>query len=122
MFSERLKELRKEKRITQEQLAAIIGVERSSIGKYEGKSHIIPSDDVKYRIAEYFGVTVDYLMGYSDNPHPHSGNISLTDEESELVTIYRSLNAAGRNMVLHIARVCAGNPDMQKEDGNTVTA
>lgn len=122
MFSERLKELRKEKRITQEQLAAIIGVERSSIGKYEGKSHIIPSDDVKYRIAEYFGVTVDYLMGYSDNPHPHSSDTSLTDDESELLKIYRSLNSAGRNMVLKMARVCIGNPDLQKDDGSSVTA
>jgi len=52
MFAERLKQLRKEKGITQVELAQIIRVERSSVGKYEGKSRIIPSDDVKQRIAE----------------------------------------------------------------------
>ena len=66
MFRERLKQLRKENGITQEQLAGILGVERSSVGKYEGKSRIIPSDDVKQRMAEYFGVSVDYLLGRTD--------------------------------------------------------
>lgn len=63
MFGQRLKELRKKKHITQEQLAAIIGVERSSVGKYEGKSNIIPSTDVLNSLADYFGVSIDYLLG-----------------------------------------------------------
>lgn len=66
MFGERLKLLRKEKGLTQEQLASILQVERSSVGKYEGKTKIIPSDDVKKRIAEYFDVSVDYLLGRTD--------------------------------------------------------
>lgn len=66
MFAERLKELRKERGLTQVQLAQIIQVERSSVGKYEGKSRIIPSDDVKQRIAEYFDVSVDYLLGRTE--------------------------------------------------------
>lgn len=70
MFSDRLKQLRKMHGITQEQLAAIIGVERSSIGKYEGKSQIIPSDDVKTKIADYFNVSTDYLLGRTDFPGP----------------------------------------------------
>lgn len=69
MFGMRLKELRKKKRITQEQLAQIIGVERSSIGKYEGKGQVIPSDDVKTKIAEYFDVSIDYLLGRTDTPN-----------------------------------------------------
>lgn len=66
MFSERLKALRKQKGITQEALAREIKVERSSIGKYEGRSATIPSDDVKKRIAEYFDVSVDYLLGLTE--------------------------------------------------------
>ena len=45
MFKDNLKKLRKEKKITQEELSKIIGVERSSIGKYES-SGVIPSVDV----------------------------------------------------------------------------
>ncbi len=103
MFGERLKELRKEKRITQEKLADIIGVERSSVGKYEGKSKTIPSDDVKYRIAEYFGVSVDYLMGYSDIRNPSELRESLSHIESSLIAAFRSLNEEGQGKLIDYA-------------------
>lgn len=61
-FSERLKDLRKTNKITQEKLATIIGVERSSIGKYESSS-TIPSKETLVKIAQYFNVTTDYLLG-----------------------------------------------------------
>lgn len=60
-FSQRLKELRKREKITQEQLAQIIGVERSSIGKYE--TGTIPSIEILTRIAKYFNVSTDLLLG-----------------------------------------------------------
>lgn len=100
MFAQRLKELRKANSITQEQLAAIIGVERSSVGKYEGKSQIIPSDDVKYKIAEYFGVSVDYLMGYTDSPNPPMQESQLTEAEHKLIDGFRSLNEEGREKLI----------------------
>ena len=103
MFAQRLKALRKANSITQEQLAAIIGVERSSVGKYEGKSHIIPSDDVKYRIAEYFGVSVDYLMGYTDSPNPPMQESQLTEAERKLIDDFRSLNEEGKEKLIDYA-------------------
>lgn len=63
MFKFRLKELRAKHGITQEQLAAIIGVERSSIGKYEGKQSVVPSVEILNKIADYFDVSIDYLLG-----------------------------------------------------------
>lgn len=66
MLNSVLKELRKSKKITQEELAKIIGVERSSIGKYESPSKpVTPSPDIMLKIAEYFNVSVDYLLGNS---------------------------------------------------------
>lgn len=100
MLAQRLKALRKANNITQEQLAAIIGVERSSVGKYEGKSQIIPSDNVKYRIAEYFGVSVDYLMGYTDNPNPPIEESDLTEAERKLIDGFRSLNEEGQEKII----------------------
>lgn len=67
MFKDNLKKLRREKKITQEELSKIIGVERSSIGKYES-SGVIPSVDVLNKIADYFNVSVDYLLGRSNAP------------------------------------------------------
>lgn len=62
MFSEKLKQLRKKNKITQEQLAKMLGLERSSIAKYESKS-IIPSIETLTRITKIFNVSMDYLMG-----------------------------------------------------------
>lgn len=65
-ISEKIKFLRKQKRITQEELAKRISVERSSVGKYE--TGTTPSMEILIKIAKYFGVTVDYLTGNSDVP------------------------------------------------------
>lgn len=67
MFGDILKQLRKSRNLTQQELADIIGVEQSSIGKYEGKDKKIPSDAVKERIADYFGVSIDFLMGRAES-------------------------------------------------------
>lgn len=64
MLALRLKELRKKAGITQEQLAAAIDVERSSVGKYESPTKPVqPSSEVLLKLASYFGVTTDYLLG-----------------------------------------------------------
>lgn len=107
MFAERLKELRKQHGYTQEQLAALIGVERSSIGKYEGKSRIIPSDDVKYKLAELFNVSVDYLLGYSDTPMPYNMESPFTDVEIKLINDFRSLNKQGKEYILQTLAMAA---------------
>ncbi len=69
MFAERLKELRSREKVTQEELAKIIGVERSTVGKYESaKKEVIPSVDVLSRIADFFHVSTDYLLGRTNDP------------------------------------------------------
>lgn len=69
MLNIRLKELRKRNKITQEQLAEIIGVERSSVGKYESPTKpVIPSTDIVNKIADYFEVSTDYLFGREQKP------------------------------------------------------
>lgn len=64
-FAERLKMLRMEYRISQKMLANCIGVTRQAIGNYEkGKREC--GFDVLILLAEMFGVTTDFLIGYSD--------------------------------------------------------
>ena len=121
MFGVRLKALRKERGITQEKLAEIINVDRSSVGKYEGKSKIIPSEEVRQSIADYFGVSVDYLMGKTDIRYPHSTD-DLTDEENELLGIFRSLNRKGKDSILEYARERTEIPSMKEATQSKETA
>ena len=65
-FPERLKELRIEKGLSQEQLSKATGLSRSVIGYWEsGKKH--PTSPAIIALAKYFGVTTDYLLGVTDN-------------------------------------------------------
>lgn len=66
MFSEKLKTLRKQRGITQEQLAKYLNVGTSTIGMYESNVRK-PRYEVLKQIADYFKVTVDYLIDDDDN-------------------------------------------------------
>ena len=60
----RIRELRKENKMTMKQLGEIIGVAESTISQYEtGKRE--PDNEMLLRLAEHFGVTVDFLLGAS---------------------------------------------------------
>jgi len=70
MIGERLLDLRKEAGLTQDDLAAILSVNKHSISSYERNKNE-PPDEIKIQIAEYFGVSVDYLLGVTDDPAPY---------------------------------------------------
>ena len=65
LLGEKIKYLRKEKGIGQNLLAQELGVSNASISYWEtGKQ--IPSAEVVYKIAIYFGVSTDYLLGIKE--------------------------------------------------------
>lgn len=63
----KIKELRKEKNISQLKLAMDLGTNQNTISRYEtGK---VEADYAMLRkLADYFGVSIDYLLGTTDNP------------------------------------------------------
>lgn len=67
-FSETLRELRNKKGLTQDELAHILNVPSSNIRRYESDVHGIPRKERLEQFANYFGVSIDYLLGRSDDP------------------------------------------------------
>lgn len=65
-FANRIALLRKEKDMTQAQLAKTVGASREIISKYE-KDGVMPSIEMAKKIADAFGVTLDYLVGEGSN-------------------------------------------------------
>ena len=63
----RLKALRKSASLSQQALATAMGISQQSINKYENQT-IEPDLDMLKKLASYFDTTVDYLIGYSDDP------------------------------------------------------
>lgn len=74
MIGERLLELRKDADLTQDALAAILCINKHSISAYE-RDKSEPPDAIKIAIARYFNVSVDYLLGLTDNPTPIASSV-----------------------------------------------
>lgn len=66
-FGDRLRSLRKLHNLKAEELAEIVGVKRRIIFLYE-KNDSKPSYEVLIALADYFKVSLDYLVGRSDKP------------------------------------------------------
>lgn len=91
-FSERLKELRKQAHLTQVELASKLGIVQSSYADWErGKKK--PTQDNLVKIAQILNVSVDYLVGNSEEKADELDNIELlfrmnskglTDEEKDI--------------------------------------
>lgn len=69
-FGNRLKQLRLSKKLTQEEVANIINVHRATVGKYETEERF-PDKETLHKLADFFNVSVDYLLGRTDNPNPY---------------------------------------------------
>ncbi len=73
-LANRLKELRKDRGLTQKDLGNILGVGKTTISMYEN-GNSTPNDEIKLKICDYFNVSLDYLIGkssvknYQENPH-----------------------------------------------------
>ncbi|MFB9770124.1 helix-turn-helix domain-containing protein [Lactiplantibacillus modestisalitolerans] len=63
----RIRELRKKRKINQEQLGKILSVSKASISGYENGTRE-PDTKSLMKLAQYFGVTVDYLLGVDATP------------------------------------------------------
>lgn len=94
ILGKRLKELRTLKKLTQTDVANVLGVERSTYGKYEtGDSS--PDYEKLIQLAEFFDVSVDYLLGKTDIPTPietiaaHHDGEEWTEEELEEIERFK---------------------------------
>lgn len=63
----RLKELRAKRRISQVKLALDLNMSQNSISRYETGEREADYDTL-IALADYFGVSIDYLLGRTDNP------------------------------------------------------
>ena len=66
-FAERIKKLRQDRGVSQDAVGQAVGVKRYSVWGYE-KGNNYPEVPVLIALADYFGVSIDYLVGRTDNP------------------------------------------------------
>ena len=91
-FGERLRELREERNIAQKALAAVLGVSPRMVSFYESGAHFLSDESQLCRLADYFGVTTDYLLGRS--------NIRAAGQTERLYTLFMALPDAERKSII----------------------
>lgn len=81
MIGNRIKGLREEKRMSQLELAKALNISNTTLSQYENGLRT-PSDEIKIKIANYFNVSIDYLLGLT--------NIKIFGENLDLPTLFTS--------------------------------
>ncbi|MER0279647.1 helix-turn-helix transcriptional regulator [Clostridioides difficile] len=99
-FSKRLKELRKNKGLTQEQAAKDLKTTKVSIGRYENGSRE-PSIYFLKNVAEYYNVSIDYLLGESSTNH----SFYINNDKKELLDIFDKLDSVSRKRIIKISKM-----------------
>lgn len=103
----RLKELREERNLSQLDVANAIGTSQTNIGRWE-KERNEPSSGYVIKLADFFEVTTDYLLGREDD----FGNVAvntnadLTEDEKKILTTFRSLPPQRRKTFMFFVESC----------------
>ena len=114
MYSLKLREIRKAKKITQGELAMKIGVSERIVGGWERGETGLPLDDA-YRCALALGCTPNDLCGWYDEHPRQEAPASLPPEESELMRNYRACTPQWRSTISMTARAAAGESREEAE-------
>lgn len=103
----RLKELRERLGLTQAEFGQSIGIAKSTYNNYETGIRA-PKSDFWIAVAQKYNVTIDYLMGFSDDPSPVDGQkekpapnegSGLSPAEESLIRLFRLVPEESQAMV-----------------------
>lgn len=114
----RIKQLRENRGLIQEILASELGITQQMLSKYERDVLCIKVDVLK-RIAEYFNVTTDYLLGVSEVKRDLQGQMKVNktlDTYYDLSEIYKGLDEYDQEMVWSIMQTVKKTCEKRKRD------
>lgn len=115
----RIKQLREKRGLIQEILAVELGITQQMLSKYERDVTLIKVDILK-KIAAYFNVTTDYLLGVSDVKRDLNGQMKMNevlDEYYDLLEVYKELDPCDQEMIWSIIQIYAENKEYEKMTG-----
>jgi repressor LexA len=107
-MSQRIKELRKEKCLTLEQVADIVGVGKSTVRKWETGMIANMKRDKIASLAKALGTTPEYLMGWEEKKSPSEPE--LTEGEKTMLELFRLVPKDQQQLVLQMIRAALNTP------------
>ena len=109
IFATRLRAAREEKNVSAAELAEVLGVNKTTIYRYETGAFKGLKADSLIAIGEYLNVNPDYLIGATDNKHTVKETEDLladiTDDEKMLLELFRQVPVESQQMVLGMIRI-----------------
>ena len=105
----------------QQRLASELGITQQMLSKYERDVTFIKVDVLK-KIAKYFNVTTDYLLGVSDVKRDLQRQMIMNetlDEYYDLVEVYKELDPYDQEMIWSIIQVVKRTSDRRKSNNST---
>ena len=102
---ERIRELREEFGVTQKKLSEVLGVTRTAVAKWEANENG-PNSDVLLKIADYFDVSLDYLLGRTDikKAPVESDKGDRPAMEREFMELFKLLPAEKRKTIVAVMK------------------
>ena len=98
-IGDRIAELRKNAQMSQFQLAKVLGIGTSTLGMYETDKRK-PSPKVLEKMADYFSVSTDYLLGRKTNDK----EVDLADKDALLMYQGKPVSDEDKEMILRLMR------------------
>lgn len=99
-FAKRLKSLRLDRnpKVYQKELADAVGVSRQAVTMWETGQRI-PDHEILQRLADYFDVSVDYLLGRTNNRNGKNKGQFVADEESTFFRRLKNLSPGAQEKI-----------------------
>lgn len=101
----RVRELRKERKMRQTELAAKMNVSQQTISRIEKGDNLLPAD-ILVNLAKYFGVSTDYILCVSDTRRTTEFQIEynqITEKNYDLCRVYERLNSTSQDLLYKLA-------------------
>ena len=108
-MAQRIKELRKEKGLTLEQVADIVGVGKSTVRKWETGMIANMKRDKIASLAKALGTTPEYLMGWEEKKSSPNEQ-ALTEGEKTMLELFRLVPEDQQQLVLQMIRAALNTP------------
>jgi len=104
---ENLKRIRKERKLTQSDVAKVLDITVSAYGNYE-LGQRSPTPEMLIKLANYFNVSIDEILGYKPTDEEKKQGVSnyeMTPDKEELLMLYEELSDEGKSFVLKYIRL-----------------
>lgn len=110
-IGENIKKVCSLKGIRQVEISEYMNVSQGTVSNWFKGTNSIDIENLA-KLCDFLGVSLDQIYGVA----PLTPEVSLSQDETDLLGYYRALNSKARESLLNTARAFAGTPDMQKEE------